>query len=106
MTLKGHDYMKKLLLAVALGLGVAVGVMPAPSSAQVYVRVGPPAPRYEVRPARPGAGYVWVGGYWGWSGGQYVWRRGYWAHHAGAWCPGRWVYGPRRGYHWTAGRWC
>lgn len=99
--------MKKLLLAVALGLGFAVGMMPAPSSAQtVYVRVGPPAPRYETRPAYPGRGYVWVGGYWGWSGGAYVWRRGYWSRHAGAWCGGHWVNTPRRGYYWVPGHWC
>jgi hypothetical protein len=106
MTLKGNDYMKKLLLAVALGLGFALSMAPAPSSAQVIIRVGPPAARYEVRPVRPAPGYVWVGGYWGWAGGQYVWRRGYWSRHAGNWCGGHWVNGYRRGWHWVPGRWC
>lgn len=106
MTLKGLDHMKKLLLAVALGLGFAAGMMPAPSSAQVWVRVGPPAPRREVVRPRPGPGYVWVGGYWGWNGGAYAWRPGYWARHGGAWCPGHWQNGYRRGWHWVPGRWC
>lgn len=42
-----------------------------------YVRVAPPAPRYERAPrARPG--YVWEPGHWEWRRGRYQWMSGKW----------------------------
>lgn len=98
--------MKKLLLGAALGLGILLGSAPVQAQGYVYVRYGPPAPRHEVIPARPGAGYVWVGGYYRWYGGAYVWHPGYWARHDGAWCAGHWVHRPDRGWYWVDGHWC
>ena len=37
-----------------------------------------PAPRAEVRPPAPAAGYVWHDGYWTSRNGQYEWVSGYW----------------------------
>src|SRR5579863_9933461 len=96
--------LKSLFIAVVMSLGFGMIAMPA--SAQVYVQIGPPAPIVERIPARPGSGYVWVGGYYRWYGGRYVWTHGYWSRHAGRWCGGRWVHTMRRGWHWTTGRWC
>lgn len=61
--------MKKIALAALL----AFTLLPAASNAQVYVRVGPPAPIVERRPPPPERGYVWVGGYHRWDGARYVW---------------------------------
>lgn len=61
------------------------------------VDVAPPAPQYEVVPAAPGLGYVWIGGYWNWQLGRHVWVGGRWAlPPAGhTWVPHRWERGPR-----------
>src|SRR5687768_6103403 len=44
----------------------------------VYVNAYPPEPQYEVVTASPGAGYVWIDGYWDWRGGSWVWVNGHW----------------------------
>ena len=49
---------------------------PAPTS---YAVPAPPAVQAETIPASPGPNYVWVGGYWDWTGTQYSWVPGYWA---------------------------
>lgn len=96
--------MKKLfsigIFAAALAAGTA-------NAAEVFVRVGPPAPRREVIVARPGPRHVWVPGYYRWAGGRYYWANGYWAMpprpHA-VWVPGYWA--RRHGGHvWIAGYW-
>lgn len=81
--------MKKIALAALL----AFTLLPAASYAQVYVRVGPPAPIVEHRPVAPGRGYVWVGGYHRWDGGRYVW------------VPGRWDRPPHPHQVWVAHHW-
>lgn len=58
-----------------------------------YASTPPPAVRFEQRGIAPGAGYVWIDGYWGYSGGRY------------AWVPGRWDRPPRGRSRWEAGRW-
>ncbi|HEV3089834.1 MAG TPA: hypothetical protein VGX91_00160 [Candidatus Cybelea sp.] len=95
---------KNFFMASLMGLGFMLSAVPA-TAGYVYVQVGPPAPIYETVPARPGAGYVWVGGYYRYTGGRYVWSHGYWAHHGGHWCAGTWHHG-HHGYYWTDGRWC
>lgn len=96
--------MKRLVFALALIAGFAGSAL-APASAQIYVHIGPPAPRYErVPPRRPG--HVWVGGHWGWSGGRYVWIGGYWqtSRPGCTWIPGHWAR-TWRGNYWVDGHW-
>lgn len=98
--------MKKHLVSAALvsllGLATAAG-------AQVYVRVGPPAPVREVIPPPPPEhpGWVWHAGYHRWDGGRYVWVPGYYVappyRHA-RWVPGHWDRTPR-GWFWVEGHW-
>lgn len=80
-------------LAAAAAVALAAAAFAAPASAQVSVdvRVGPPAPRYEVVPA-PRAGYVWTPGYWDWRAGRHYWVNGTWARE-------------RPGYVYTEPRW-
>ncbi len=47
--------------------------------ATVYPTSPAPEPVPEFRPAAPGYGYVWVDGYWDWSGYDWTWTSGYWA---------------------------
>lgn len=71
---------------------------------------GPPPPQYEVVPAAPGLGYVWIGGYWTWQLGRHAWVGGRWAvPPAGhSWVPHRWDRGSRgwseRPGYWQRGR--
>ena len=94
---------RTLLLAVA-----SLGLLAAPAvKAAVFVRVGPPAPIVETRPAIPGAGYVWTPGYYRWNGGAHVWVNGAWAlppRPGAVWVAHRWE---RRGggYYFREGRW-
>jgi hypothetical protein len=74
-----------LVFASALAFNIA--------SAEVVVRVAPPAAIVETRPAAPGAGYVWIDGYHQWNGTAY------------AWVPGRWETPPRPHARWVAHRW-
>lgn len=55
------------------------------------IRVGPPAPRYEVVPAAR-AGYIWAPGYWDWRGNRYGWTQGNWVRE-------------RQGYIYTQPTW-
>ena len=88
--------MKKTALAFLL----AVGLFPTANHAQVYVRVGPPAPIVERRSPAPERGYVWINGYHRWDGARYVWVPGHldrpprrharwvrhhWVHRRGGW---------------------
>ncbi len=98
--------MKRLLLALALIAGIAGFGSSVPASAQIYVRVGPPAPRREYIPPRPRRGDVWVGGHWGWHGGRYAWVGGYWqpGRRGCGWMPGHWAH-TWRGNYWVNGHW-
>jgi hypothetical protein len=88
--------MKKMLIAAAFA--TTLGAVAVPASAQVYVQIAPPAPRYEVVPA-PRAGYVWAEGHWEWNGHRYRWVPGSWMRER----PGYVYYSP----HWVEhdGRW-
>ena len=85
--------------ALAVGVlvlgGTLAGCVVAPAQPVGYygdvVQVAPPPPRVEVIGVAPGPGYVWLNGYWGWSGGRHTWVGGrwdqgrpgqYWAPHA------------------------
>jgi hypothetical protein len=72
----------------SIGIGVGPGYYPG-----YYYAPPPPAPvvRY-YRPAYPGPGYTWIGGYYYPVGPRYVWHAGYWARP------------PYRGAYWVAPR--
>ena len=77
----------------ALTLGGCVVAAPVPRYyVGATVAVAPPPPREEVIGVAPAPGYVWIGGYWRWSGVAHVW------------VPGHWVVG-RPGYVWVPHRW-
>ncbi len=82
---------------------------PAPGSAapRVWVHAPPPPPVSEVRPAAPGRGHAWVGGYHRWDGRSYAWVPGTWRRAPRAragWVQGRWVHS-RHGWYWRNGHW-
>ena len=86
--------------------GFFLAALPASAAPQVYVRVGPPAPVVEVRPALR-RGYVWRDGYYRWNGHRYVWNRGRYVrapYANAAWNAGRWERS-NRGYYWVPGHW-
>lgn len=98
---------KNLFIAAVMGLGFTLSALPVPAPADyIYVQVGPPAPVYETVPARPGPGYVWMGGYYHWDGAHYNWVHGHYVRHSGSWCEGRWVHRAGHGWYYTDGRWC
>ena len=83
---------RNTLLAVGLAIGSVAASVATTAAADVYVRVAPPAPRYEVVPTvQPG--WVWAPGYWNWSGRNYVWVSGHRvrARGHGRWVADRWV---------------
>ncbi|HVX86397.1 MAG TPA: hypothetical protein VH253_16555 [Phycisphaerae bacterium] len=69
--------------------GAAADVAPPP----VVVEEAAPAPVYEVVPAPPGPGFLWVGGYWTHPGGRWSWVRGHYERP------------PRAGAVWVAPGW-
>ncbi len=83
---------------VFFGVGIGVG------GGYGYYAPPPPPPPAVVysRPAYPGRGYSWIGGYWYPVGPRYYWHRGYWARppYVGAYWVGPRYYGHRyyRGY--------
>ena len=96
--------MQTCLIAGLIGTAAAA---PTLAEAQVYVRVGPPRPLYERRPAPPVAGYAWRAGYHRWDGSRYIWTPGAYVappRPRAYWVQGRWVPGPR-GYYWREGYW-
>ncbi|HJW26827.1 MAG TPA: hypothetical protein VJ576_18155 [Rhodocyclaceae bacterium] len=81
--------------AIAVGsavLGGCVVAPPEPYYVNQPVMVAPPPPRVEVVGVAPAPGYIWIDGFWGWSG----------RHHE--WHPGRWE-APRPGYAWRPHQW-
>jgi hypothetical protein len=77
------------------------------ASGRVYVRTGPPPLRAEVVSVSPGAGYVWVPGYYRYDGGGYVWVGGRWdrpPRGRGRWVPAHWER-DRRGWYFVEGHW-
>src|SRR5208283_4213754 len=72
-----------LLPALAMTSGCVVAVRPAPAAVvytepqEVVVTELPPAPVAEYVGAAPGPGFIWIGGYYHWSGVRWVWFRGH-----------------------------
>lgn len=109
----------RLALPAALALGLSGCVIsplggyrsaypayPAYGEPGPVVDVPPPQAQYEAVPASPGAGHVWIGGYWGWNLGRHVWIGGRWAQppHGHGWVPGYWGRHDR-GWRWNGGHW-
>jgi hypothetical protein len=74
---------------------------------EYYAVSAPPPVRVEVRGVAPGPGFIWINGYWGYTGGRYAWVPGRWErppHPRSRWEEGRWErHGDRWGYR--KGRW-
>jgi hypothetical protein len=91
--------MKKLLVLMLLVGSCAFGQF------SIGISIGaPPPPRViRTRPHNPGAGYVWVDGYWYASNNRYAWHNGYYTRppfEGAAWI------GPRyEGKQFYAGYW-
>ncbi len=85
--------------------GYPVTVESSPGTV-VVAPVAPPPPIAETVVVAPAPGYIWIGGYWSWTGGRHVWTRGYWAPpRAGyRWVPRQWERGPG-GWHQRGGHW-
>lgn len=74
---------------------------------EVETEAAPPPPRVEPVANAPGPDYVWLPGYWYWTGQSYVWHAGSWGippapHHV--WVRSGWVHHRGR-YHYVPGRW-
>ena len=71
-----------------------------------YAPFAPPPLQREYCPPMPGAGMVWVNGFWRWGGSRYAWSSGVWMRPpyerasfiAGGWHRAGGNYGWRRGY--------
>jgi len=72
--------------------GQPVGYYASEPGPVVVASVAPPPLIYEPVVAAPAPGYLWISGYWSWSGGRHVWTGGHWA-------------APRPGYHWVPRQW-
>jgi len=69
---------RKTIVSVALTLGLAGSATlaaAASSSAEIELRIGPPADRVEVV-AAPREGYIYERGHYDWDGNRYVWNEG------------------------------
>ena len=98
---------RNIVFSIALAIGACALPALATTTAEGYVEVdaAPPPPQQETVPEAR-AGYLWVPGYWGWSGSQHVWVKGQYVperlHHH--WVAANWEH---RGPHWyfQDGRW-
>lgn len=56
------------------------------------VVVEPPPVRIERPGPPPAVGYLWIEGFWNWSGGRHVWMPGHWEpqRQGQRWEPRRW----------------
>lgn len=100
----------KGLVAISVLAITLSGCVIAPPPHRYYVgtvvATAPPPARVEVYGTAPGRDYVWLGGYWGWSGGRHEWVPGHWerARPHYRWVPHRWVH-ERDGWHLSEGHW-
>jgi hypothetical protein len=73
----------------------------------VVVQEAPPPVIIETRPAPPDAGYIWIDGYWSWTGHRYAWEHGRWArapHGHAVWVAPR-CERYEHNYHYRPGHW-
>lgn len=78
-----------------------------PVGGTAYAPVAPPAPYYEVQPALPYPGAIWINGYWNWSGNRHHWVPGRYERPRPGyrWHPHRWERAPRGGWYLQGGGW-
>ncbi len=91
----------------ALAFPLLAACATAAPARRVYVRVGPPAVRVEVRGVAPSPNHVWISGHYRWDGDEYDWVLGHWEVRPRAravWVDGHWKKG-RHGWHWMPGHW-
>ncbi len=112
---------RRWALATALGSAALLGgcvVAPVPGpvyaepagypvNAGVYAPVAPPQPYYEVQPAVPFPGAVWISGYWGYNAGRHQWTPGHYERPRPGyrWEPRRWDHSPHGGWYLRGGGW-
>jgi hypothetical protein len=105
-----HAYQGVLIGGLLLAtVAFATPVWAAPPSPQVrvYVQVGPPRPLVEYRPVAPGPEFVWMAGYYHWTGRSHEWVAGHWERAPrprAQWAPGQWKH-DRRGWYFVDGHW-
>ena len=90
--------------AVVLSGCVVAARIPGPV---LYVDRAPPASYREAVLASPGSGYVWINGYYSWTGRDYYWNRGLWSQPQRgytSWNQGYWHH-DYRGHYWVSGHW-
>lgn len=89
--------MKKALkyLVIAIAILVSSPKLFAQISIGISIHVNPPVLPVYSQPPCPTDGYIWVPGYWAWSGDANDFY----------WVPGVWVSPPQPGLLWTPGYW-
>ncbi|ASU32179.1 YXWGXW repeat-containing protein [Mucilaginibacter xinganensis] len=89
--------MKKTIKYFMIGIAVMISSpkLFAQISIGISVHINPPALPVYSQPACPVEGYLWVPGYWAWSGDANDFY----------WVPGVWVSPPQPGLLWTPGYW-
>ena len=94
-----------------LGVTALGGLILSACASDYYVARAPVPPPPPVAAGyvgvAPGAGYVWIDGFWDWRGSRRYWTPGRWARpprRGAVWVPGQWVR-EHRGYHWRRGYW-
>jgi hypothetical protein len=109
-------FSKPLRYIILSGLGAVlvstasaqIPLPPLPPGLEVHITTGrPPAVRHEMRPARPGPDYVWIGGYWADERGHWEWVPGRWERQAAPdsyWIPARYIR-TGHGYIYEPGHW-
>ena len=77
--------MRTIALALMIGFAGCATLSGSPGAAgdgneiDISVSSAPPPEKAEgTRPAAPGYGYIWVGGYWDYLDGNYIWTDGRW----------------------------
>ena len=67
----------------------------------------PLRPNHIKRPFLKRKGFVWIPGFWQWTGFTYIWANGFWERQriGYSWCEGYWEATPF-GFFWVEGYWC
>jgi WXXGXW repeat (2 copies) len=106
-----HTWQRKLIPAGLLMSALLSGCVIAPArpyyaADDEVVMAAPPPPQQEYIGVAPAVGYVWLGGYWGWTGRSHVWVGGHWDAPRGGqrWMPHTWIQ-MRGGWHLRPGHW-